>query len=71
MRTHSSYLVFTYQYREMPKAKLDAQRRVYHDKRDMDFMPATIIHWANVVADTKREAVKIGRHMLAHKESQP
>jgi hypothetical protein len=63
-RNDSSYLVFLYRYREMPRAKVGAVRRVYRDRRDYDFMPPTVIRFANIAACNKREAIRTGRPIV-------
>lgn len=60
-----TYLVFTYQYNTMARPKLDAVRRTYHDRRDLDAMPPTVIKWWNVAATTKREAKTLGKSLAA------
>lgn len=59
-----SYLVYSYQYREMSSPKIDASRRVYRDRRDLDSLPPTVIKWVNVAACTKREAIATGKPLL-------
>jgi len=48
----------------MKRARVDAVRRVYRDKRDFDFMPATVIRFANIAACSKREAIRTGRPIV-------
>ena len=61
----TSYLVYSYRYNTMHRPRIDASRRIYKDRRDLDAMPPTVIAWANVAADTKREAIKIGRELVS------
>ena len=60
----SSYLVYRYRYREMKQPKIDAVRRIHHDRRDLDLMPPTVIAWWNIAATTKREAIQTGRSLI-------
>ena len=58
-----TYIVYLYQYREMKHPKIDAFRRVDRHT-DLDRLPPTVIRWANIAADTKREAITIGRPIV-------
>jgi len=59
-----TYIVYSYQYVEMTRPRIDAIRRVHHDERDMDSLPPTVMRWTNVGAVNKREAIQIGRDIL-------
>ena len=52
IRHDTTYIVYLYQYREMPRPAIGAVRRTYHNGRDLDSLPPTVIRWANVAAGT-------------------
>lgn len=56
-----SYIVYTYQYNNMRRPRIDAQRRTFRDARDFDALPPTVLEWANVAATNKREAIGCAR----------
>ena len=64
MANDRTYIVYSYHYNDMKRPRVDAQRRTYRDRRDLDSMPPTVIKWANVAADNKREAIAIGRPLV-------
>ncbi len=63
--TDTTYIVYSYRYNDMKRTKVDAQRRTFKDARDLDSLPPTVIKWANVGADNKREAIAIGRPFVS------
>jgi hypothetical protein len=71
MRHATTYIVYLYQYNTMRRPAVDAVRRTYHNGRDLDSLPPTVIRWANIAADSKREALRIGRPLVttAHEHS--
>ena len=59
-----TYIVYSYQYHTMPKPQYGAFRRTFHDRRDLDSMPPTVIKWVNVAATTQREALQVGKPLV-------
>ena len=61
-----SFIVYSYQYDDMPRPKIRAYRRFYGDRRDLDWMPPTVIRWANIGAISYRNAMQTARSLFAN-----
>lgn len=59
-----TYIVYSYRYNNMVRPRVDAQRRTFKDHRDLDSLPPVVIKWVNVAADSKREAIAIGKRLV-------